>query len=352
MSSVIDVDAFSQNREWSTVDVRSPGEFEQGHIPNAVNIPLFDNTERAEVGTLYKKVGRQAAMVRGLEIVGAKANGLLKAIKAAQIEDKLLLHCWRGGMRSEALAWFFRQCGFQPRRLTGGYKAFRNSVHLGLSEPRRIVILSGATGVGKTQLLSSLRNAGEQVIDLEHLAGHRGSVFGGIGRPPQPTVEQFENNLFWQWRDLDPQRPVWIECESQAIGRVFIPRPVWDQMKTAPSVNIEVDRDKRIEFLLEEYGDLPVEELALAIGKVKKRLGGANLQAALTALDQNDLTAFTKLALDYYDKAYSLSLKKRPRPCTEQLQLAKSGHTDSIANLTELGAKVTKEQPEAVATSG
>jgi tRNA 2-selenouridine synthase len=342
MSSVIDVNAYLQDRQLPTVDVRSPGEFAHGHIPKAINIPLFDDIERAEVGTLYKQVGRPAAITRGLEFVGKKASCLLEALTATAIGSEFFLHCWRGGMRSGGLAWFFNECGFKPHRIRGGYKAFRQAARRGLAEPRRIVILSGATGSGKTRLLSALKEQGSQVIDLEHLAGHRGSVFGGIGRPPQPTVEQFENELFFQWRDLDPEQPVWIECESQAIGRVFIPTEVWDQMKHAPAVHVEVERAQRVDFLIEEYGDLPTDELASAIMKIKKRLGGANLQVALAALERNDLHAFTELALDYYDKAYSLSLRKRLRCHTTHFKLERAGETERIDDLGQIGVELTE----------
>jgi tRNA 2-selenouridine synthase len=345
MSTVIDAADYLQARDLSTVDVRSPGEFAAGHIPNAINMPLFNDEERAEVGTLYKQVGRPAAVTRGLEIVGSNARRFIDSIEAANIGLDFYVHCWRGGMRSEALTWFFDQCGMQPRRITGGYKAFRQAAHRGLAEPQRIVILSGATGVGKTKLLGALRNAGEQIIDLEGLAGHRGSAFGGIGRPPQPKVEQFENNLYYEWRDLDPTRPVWVECESQAIGKVFIPQVVWDQMKQAPAIHVDADRQQRVEFLLEEYGSLPVEELASAMGRIKKRLGGANLQAALDALECNDLVTFTEIALDYYDKAYSMSLKKRSRPRTLEFQLTDSGQTDAIGTLIEMGVEITNQSP-------
>jgi tRNA 2-selenouridine synthase len=347
MSIVIDVETYLQDRQLPTIDVRSPGEFVSGHIPNAINLPLFDDSERAEVGTLYKKTGRQAAIVRGLEHVGAKANRLLKSLNKTDTGKDFFLHCWRGGMRSEGLAWFLSGCGFNPRRLKGGYKAFRQAARRCLGERRPIIILSGASGAGKTQILGVLKEAGEQVIDLEQLAGHRGSVFGGINRPPQPTVEQFENDLFWQWRDLDSSRPVWIECESQSIGRVFIPNVFWNQMKRAPAVSVEVARDQRVEFLLSEYGDSPIDKLTQAIEKVKKRLGGANLKAALEALDHSDLHAFTEIALDYYDKAYALSIQKRPRSRTVNFQLVKPGLPGSVADLIKLGLETTREAESA-----
>jgi tRNA 2-selenouridine synthase len=244
-------------------------------------------------------------------------------------------------MRSQGFAWLLQQCGFKPRILAGGYKAFRRAAHRCFAETRRVIILGGHSGNGKTRLLNVLRDEGEQVIDLEHLAGHRGSVFGGIGRPPQPTVEQFENDLFLQWRQLDPVRPVWMEGESRSIGKVFLPQGVWTQMSAAPAIHVELARDRRVEFLLTEYGDLPADELALAIRRISKRLGGANLKAALEALQRKDLHAFTNIALEYYDKAYSRSLQKRPRHLVRMVPLLSPGQPVSVKTLRQLGNDLT-----------
>ncbi len=183
-------------------------------------------------------------------------------MKAIVSGPDLVVHCWRGGMRSQGFAGLLQQHGFRPRLLQGGYKAYRQAAHRCFAQPRRIIILSGHSGAGKTRLLDAMQVTGEQVIDLERLACHRGSVFGGIDQPPQPTVEQFENDLFLQWRDLDPHKPVWIEGESQLIGRVFIPQAVWEQMSTAAAIFVDVEREQRVQFLVEEYGDLPADELA------------------------------------------------------------------------------------------
>ncbi len=340
----IDIGDFFECR-LPTIDVRSPAEFQQGHIPDALNVPLFDDGERAEIGTIYKQIGRREAISRGLDVVAVKAGHLVGSVRTLVREADFVLHCWRGGMRSEGFAWLLEQSGFRPRILQGGYKVFRRAAHACFAQPHRIILLSGHSGAGKTRLLHDLREQGQQVIDLEHLAGHRGSVFGGIGQPPQPTVEQFENQLFLQWRDLDPTRPVWIEGESRVIGKVFLPEPVWNQMTNAPAIVVEVERKQRVEFLVGEYGHLPADELARAIQGISKRLGGARLRAALDALNSGDLHTFADHALEYYDKAYAASLQKRPHDLVIRVPLSSPDQPDSVRMLSRLGNELTTRLP-------
>lgn len=315
------------------VDVRSPSEFSRGHIPGAVNVPVFDDGERAEIGTLYKQVGRPRAEQRGIDIATGKAAQIVADIQQAAKACPVVLHCWRGGMRSRGVAWLCGDCGLQPTLLEGGYKAFRQSARRSFLEPRKVIVLAGQTGTGKTRLLEGLRQAGQQVIDLEGLAKHRGSVFGGIPGEPQPTVEQFENNLFLQWRRLNPDLPIWIEGESQAIGSVNIPAEFWHHMVDAPAIFLEVNRERRIEFLLREYAELPSDRLASAVGRLKKRLGGAKLQSALKALEQEDRREFASIAIDYYDKWYLKSLEKRPRETLVRMTIDDAGDLSAIPKL-------------------
>lgn len=342
MSIVIDADTFLKSNRLPIIDVRSPGEFKRGHIPNANNVPLLSDAQRAEIGTLYKNVGAEHAIIRGREMVHEKTGQLIDSVKSIVSGPDLLVHCWRGGMRSSGFAGLLQEYGFEPRLLQDGYKAYRQAAHRSFAQPRRIVILSGHTGSGKTQLLEGLRAAGQQVVDLEALARHRGSVFGGINQPSQPTVEQFENDLFRQWRELDPDLPVWIEGESQSIGRAIIPLPVWKQMSAAPAIVVKVNREQRIEFLVNEYGGLPAEELSHAIEKIKKRLGGARLRDALEALRRDDVHSFAGIALDYYDKAYTKSLEKDLHPVLVNLEIQSPGQPDAVATLCQMGMELTK----------
>lgn len=317
------------------IDVRSPSEFLQGHIPGAHSVPLFDDNERAEIGKLYKRVGQQQAIDRGIKIGTKHIPRLIEQITQVSSGSRFALHCWRGGMRSQSVADLCQKHSLEPTLIEGGYKAYRNCVHRGLEKPRRVIILAGQTGGGKTQLLHHLKEAGQQVIDLEGLAGHRGSVFGGLGFDPQPTVEQFENNLFTQWQTLDTTNPVWIEGESQSIGDVNIPSSFWQHMINAPAIFIEVPRSARLDFLLEEYGGLPSEALSGAITRLKKRLGGDRLSKALAALENNDLRTFASLALEYYDKWYLKSLEKRPKETLTRLPLSSSGHPSFVPTLID-----------------
>ena len=293
------------------VDVRSPGEFAAGHIPGAVSVPLFDDEQRAEIGTLYRNAGQEPAIVLGTKIGNAKTDYLLERIGAETDGGEFALHCWRGGMRSQGVAELCKDNGLRPVVIDGGYKAFRRHAHASFERPHKILLLAGQTGAGKTAILSRLREEGQQVIDLEALANHRGSAFGGLGQGKQPTVEQFENDLFMKWRLIDPSRPVWIEGESQSIGSVRIPRPFFTQMIAGTAVVVEVDRDERVRFLLRDYGDLPRQDLADAMSRLRKRLGGERLQRALDALERDDLDCFTKIALEYYDKYYLKSFATR-----------------------------------------
>ncbi|MCB0214369.1 MAG: tRNA 2-selenouridine(34) synthase MnmH, partial [Anaerolineae bacterium] len=211
------------SRHYPVIDVRTSAEFAKGHIPGAMNIPLFSNEERAIIGTTYKQVGQREAMLLGLEIVGPKMRHLIEHIQTVATERTLLLHCWRGGMRSESVAWLAGLFGYRCYTLRRGYKGFRNYVLQMLELPSRLLILGGKTGSGKTEILQVLKQQGEQVIDLEGLAHHKGSSFGALGEADQPSQQQFENELAMQWRQLNLQRPVWLEDESRHIGKLSIP---------------------------------------------------------------------------------------------------------------------------------
>jgi tRNA 2-selenouridine synthase len=177
---------------FSAIDVRSEKEYGHGHIPGAVNLPLFSDEERVVIGTIYKNSGREASVLKGLEIAGPKLAGFVKKLHKITDQKDILVHCWRGGMRSESMAWLFGQAGYKAHVLEGGYKAYRRFIREELSRPLTYIILGGLTGSGKTELLHMLGRAGEQILDLEKLACHKGSVFGGLGQPGQPANEQFE----------------------------------------------------------------------------------------------------------------------------------------------------------------
>lgn len=293
------------------IDVRTPAEFAAGHIPGAINIPLFSNSERAEVGTLYKRVSPQRAMLKGLDFVGPKMSGFVQEAAKLTFKDHVIVHCWRGGQRSQAFAWLLNTAGIPAVTVNGGYKGFRRYAASVLSKPWNFRVLTACTGSGKTELLWGLRDAGEQIVDLEELADHKGSVFGGLGHAPQISTEQFENNLFWVMKDFDDSKIVWVEDESKCIGRVFIPQEFFQRMHFSPLVKFDIPLEERLKRLVNEYADFSNTELIEAIGKISKRLGGDNVKMALAALEGGDYTEVTRILLRYYDKAYNRSIDER-----------------------------------------
>jgi tRNA 2-selenouridine synthase len=332
MPTLLPIDTFLQLAQTlPVVDVRSPGEYAQGHIPGAVNIPLFSNEERAQVGTTYKQVSQQEALLLGLDLVGPKMAGFVRAAKQLAPEGEILVHCWRGGMRSGSFGWLLETAGMKVSTLKGGYKAFRTQVLDGLEAPRRIIILGGKTGSGKTEILHELRSLGEQVIDLEHLAHHKGSSYGSLGQLPPPSTEQFENELYSQWRQLDPTRRVWLEDESRSVGRCLIPQAVWEQMQAASLVLVEMDKSLRIERLVREYACFDIALLYEATHRIQKRLGGQHHTAAIEALDRRDFAAVADITLNYYDKAYLHSIGNRA--VTYSLDLAGNDPIDAARQL-------------------
>ena len=298
--------------EMPLVDVRSPAEFGYGHIPGAVNIPLFDDSQRAAVGTLFKKEGSTAAVLRGIELSAPEMPAKLRLALELATDRRLLLYCWRGGMRSEAMAWLFHTGGLEPMLLTGGYKAYRNHILTGLAARRDYLILGGLTGSGKTGILNYLGSSGAQVTDLEELASHRGSAFGALGQPPQPSSEHFANQLFDELSDKRAGEAIWLEDESRNIGTVFMPDSFFEQMQAAPVVALMMSIDTRMPRLLEEYTSFPLEQITASVMRISKRLGGDRTREALEALQRGDFSTAVRITLEYYDKSYRYGLSKRP----------------------------------------
>ncbi len=287
------------------LDVRSPGEFESGHAPGAVSLPLFSDAERAEVGTLYKQASPDDALLRGLEIAGGKMRSLVVAARGAAPDNKVVVQCWRGGQRSASVAWLLERAGMEVSQLMGGYKAYRAFVRQWLSEPRHhLRVLSGPTGSGKTRILHALLRTGAPVVDLEGLANHKGSSFGSLGEDPQPSSEEFENLLFAALRHIPGGKTVWIEDESRLIGTVCQPEAFYDRLVAAPVVQLDQPEPWRVNNLVRDYASYPHSELAAAFTRLRKKLGGQHLQSALDALEQGDYATAARVALVYYDKAY------------------------------------------------
>ncbi|MCB0639369.1 MAG: tRNA 2-selenouridine(34) synthase MnmH [Lewinella sp.] len=304
------------------LDVRTPAEFAHGHLVGAQNLPLFTNAERAEVGTLYKQTSPEAAFLRGLELAGNRMRWYVEEATRLAPDRKVQLHCWRGGQRSSSLGWLLQQAGFQVDVIEGGYKAVRQAGRDLLSQwPRPLLILGGPTGAAKTEVLHLLAQRGEAVVDLEGLAHHKGSSFGALGESPQPSVEQFENELFAAFAELDEElpRPVWLENESRAIGRVFIPQELWSRMRKSALLILDTPLEWRVDHLVRVYAQAPKQELIDSFERIRKRLGGQHVQRALAALEVDDFAEAARIALQYYDKAYAYSVERSGMPIVDQL---------------------------------
>jgi len=293
------------------VDVRTPAEFEQGHIPGAYNIPLFSNEERAVVGTLYKHHGKQTATIKGLEFVGPNMAVFARRARKLAVDGKILVHCWRGGMRSASMAWLFKTIGLEAETLVGGYKAYRRYIRSSFAWERKMLILGGLTGSGKTDVLKELEKMGEQFLDLEGVAHHRGSSFGQIGQGEQPSNEQFENNLAEDWMAMDANRIIWVEDESKPMGRVRIMDDFYARMRKTPLIVLEMPRELRVPRLVNDYASLDIQLLEEATQRIGKRIGGQNLKDALQALHNGDFARVANITLDYYDKTYSYGIEQR-----------------------------------------
>jgi tRNA 2-selenouridine synthase len=292
-------------------DVRSPSEFNAGHIPRAFNIPIFSDKERELVGLRYKNEGRVSAIKEGLDLAGPQMSLKLNQALEFSSDNKLLVHCWRGGMRSEAMAWLISLAGIDVHVLEGGYKSYRHYILERLSERRKMIILGGLTGSSKTHLLNHIRSFGRQVIDMEGLANHKGSAFGALGQMPQPTTEHFANILYDEWKKTDPAIPIWLEDESRNIGTVFMPEFFYENMQKSPAVILMMDIKTRLPRLIEEYSKFPEESLKASILKISKRLGGDNTRDAVSAVEAGNFARAIEITLSYYDKAYLFGLTRK-----------------------------------------
>lgn len=308
----IDVeDLVSLDKAIPIVDVRTPAEYEQAHICGALNIPLFTNEERVQVGTTYKQVGREQAILLGFDLTGNKWSGFIKTALELAPHKRVALHCWRGGMRSGAMAWAFNLYGFDVYLLNGGYKSYRRWVLEQFNHQYPLNVIGGMTGSGKTAILHELKSRGEQVVDLEDLAQHLGSSYGTLNKLVQPSQEYFENQLATVLYNLDKSRPIWIEDESLNIGKRFIPKPFFLQMREAPVFNLNIPVEERVQLLAEQYGVLDKDFLVECTERIWKRLGPEQTKNAVLAIRENRMADFVRIVLVYYDKTYRTGLKGR-----------------------------------------
>lgn len=293
------------------VDVRTTAEFLHGHMPGASNVALFTNEERVQVGTTYKQVGREEAILLGFDYVGPRWSGYIRQCLEIAPDKRIAVHCWRGGMRSGAMAWALNLYGFEVYLVQGGYKAYRRWCHRQFARNYDLHMLGGMTGSGKTRLLQLMQAQGQQVIDLEDLAQHQGSAYGTMNRMLQPTQEQFENDLAWQLQYLSEAQPLWLEDECQMIGKRCIPLPLWQQMRIAPLIDLQVPLEQRVASLVQEYGSLDPGFLVESTERIRKRLGPEQTKHAIAAIRDGRMADFIRIVLVYYDKTYRKGLERR-----------------------------------------
>jgi tRNA 2-selenouridine synthase len=334
------------------LDVRSPGEYRHAHIPGACNLPLFSDEERKAVGTIYKQEGRESAIKTGLDYFGLKMRKMVEQVEdiiqaymvlneRSVTENCALVHCWRGGMRSSGVAWLLDLYGFKVYTLAGGYKSYRKWALQQFDQPYRFNVLGGYTGSGKTQILKELSKENYPVIDLESIARHKGSAFGALGEPMQPTQEMFENELAAALHPLNisPGQPIWIEDESQRIGQVTLPNTLFKTMQQSPLYFLDIPFDERLNNITEAYGKFRKEDLAAAIMRIKKRLGGLNTKNAINYLVEDNYKESFRILLGYYDKYYERSLKVRDNN-GRQLSTIQCEHIDAMINSKKLANKM------------
>jgi tRNA 2-selenouridine synthase len=302
----------------AVIDVRSPAEFAEDHLPGAVNWPVLDDEQRRVVGTLYVQDSPLAARKIGAALVARNiAAHIDRWVRDRPREWQPLVYCWRGGQRSLALAWFLDQIGFRTARLNGGYKAYRALVRDELSTLPlgfRFTVLAGRTGSGKTRLLHALHEQGAQVLDLEALASHRGSVLGGWPDRPQPSQKRFDSLLWQALRGFDAQRPVFVESESRRIGSLQLPDALLAQMREhASCLLVQMDDGARVQLLLQEYGWFAGQperfcELLGALTELQGKERVNRWRAMAQAAQWPEL--FGELMREHYDPLYERSMRR------------------------------------------
>lgn len=334
---------FDNLSNYLIIDVRSPGEYVHAHIPSAFSLPLFTDEERAAIGTTYKQESKEAAIKLGLPFFGTKMQDMIEQVegwvthyeKTNSIKPTILVHCWRGGMRSAAVAWLLDLYGFKTEQLTGGYKAYRNWVLAQFEKNYSMKVLGGYTGSGKTEILLQLQKSKLPIIDLEGLANHKGSAFGALGQNEQASQEQFENNLAEALcTSYAAHSYFWIEDESQRIGTNMLPLPFFKSMRNSVCYFIDIPFASRLQFIVQAYGKFKVADLIAATLRIQKRLGGLETKTAVNFLVENNIEGAFSILLKYYDKVYLKNIEAAaiPKFKTEKIVASEVNSIDN-ANL-------------------
>lgn len=328
------------------IDVRSPGEFAEDHVPGAVNLPVLSDAERAQVGTVYVQQSRFTARRLGAAHVARNvAHHLETALADRPGGFRPLVYCWRGGMRSNAMATILSQVGWRTTVLAGGYRTYRREVVARLYDGGfglNFVLLDGQTGSGKTEMLARLAARGVQTLDLEGLAAHRGSLFGAIAGQAQPSQKLFESRLLAALDALDPARPVVAEAESSKIGERMIPPALWTRLAAAPRIELSADRADRARYLVAAYGDLIADRAAMeaAFARLPVRPSAERLAAWRGMIASGAFADLAEAIMGlHYDPAYDRARRKHDRPLLATLDVvptdpaSQDAAADAIAQL-------------------
>lgn len=331
------------------IDVRSPAEFAEDHVTGAISLPVLDNEERARVGTIYKQQSPFLGRKIGAALVFKNAARHIEG-PLAQHEGgwRPLVYCWRGGQRSGSFAWMLSQIGWRSEVLDGGYKTFRRLVTSMLYDTPleyRLIMLGGYTGTAKTDLLARLAARGVQILDLEKLAGHRGSLLGET-KEGQPSQKMFETRLAMALSQLDPARPVVVEAESSKIGRILLPPSLWAAMCSAPWIDISAPIEARARYLVQAYDDIlsDTDRLTEKLNVVRRHRGHAIVDGWMALIAEGDKVGLTRaLMQEHYDPSYNTSMKSVEREFMAQISvpdLSERGQEDAAERIAEIVAQV------------
>lgn len=294
------------------IDVRSPAEYTGGHIPGAVNIPIFNDEERAKVGTIYRQVSVEDAKHLGLSVVSAKLPNIIEQIRQLSKDDqKVIVYCWRGGMRSKSIVSVLEMMGISALQLMGGFKAYRQYVLDRLKQYEvkpMIVVLCGSTGIGKTSIIKQLAERAIPVIDLEYLANHRGSAFGQIGLGKSATAQNFDAYLLKELDELNNKPYIVVECESKRIGNVYLPEGLFNAMQQGKKILVSANIEVRVDRLMEEYLDnynSNADAIVASIASLRRRLGNKKTDILISQFKAGQIREVVKtLLIEYYDPMY------------------------------------------------
>ena len=346
------IDFLIASRQYPILDVRSPAEYHHAHIPGAISLPLFSDEERKVVGTAYKQEGKEKAVKLGLSYFSPKMVNMIEKVEEIaglkpfnnnEVNKKtVMVHCWRGGMRSAGVAWLLGLYGFKVMALKGGYKMFRRWAvsRMEMTYPFRII--GGYTGTGKTRILKRLREMGEETIDLEALACHKGSAFGKLGEPAQPSQEMFENRLAMALDAASIGKNIWIEDESRRIGDLNIPPVLFHTLQSMPISFIDVSFDQRLQCIMDGYGSFAGEDLISAVMRIKKKLGPNDTSAVVSDMSKGAIkNAFTVL-LKYYDREYAKNMNRMTETNSRSVVKAIMSSSDTFEIAKHLLSSINK----------